>query len=474
MKKVLYLLLILQNAAVASNITTEAQLRTNWAAGGSHTIAGGTYNLGGNLSNNGFDLALVPTGNVIIDGGGIRTITARDGTFNIGDASGQYTITFQNTYQNVLDFIAQTKVTIVNLYYVTVRDGSAGFNLVHTRAGYGYPLTLNADHCLVYRTVRDTTSDGFNMDNGGGSYLDAHTHNLINCVIYNCGNNAVTAHGTNQTIYATGCIFHDCETPVGTDGDSKVYLISCTIYNGLGSHLVSLSSNASLFVDSCYFYNPTATKYHINHGSTGRLLIKNSVFNGQGSNPNGAVYTKSNRALIENCVFSNIVSNNYPTAIVFSGEEGVVDYCTFYNCYDGLRARKRTQVTNCIFSKITGSALKDDDKSYFYNQPTCGNNVFHDCNVAIAAFAGSGIKATDITDDPLFLDPAAGDFRLQPESPCFRTGSQVPGNSMLNKGRTTRGAWQALSDNIADLNGDGMVNFVDFSIFAEQWLWTIE
>ena len=86
-----------------------------------------------------------------------------------------------------------------------------------------------------------------------------------------------------------------------------------------------------------------------------------------------------------------------------------------------------------------------------------------------------------ITSDPLLLDPGAGrtgrdslrGYMLRPNSPAIRSGKTIPnnggrdfwGNIVPAATPCTRGAYE--SSTSVDYNGDGIVNFLDFSTFID-------
>ncbi|MHC4573544.1 MAG: choice-of-anchor Q domain-containing protein, partial [Planctomycetota bacterium] len=111
-------------------------------------------------------------------------------------------------------------------------------------------------------------------------------------------------------------------------------------------------------------------------------------------------------------------------------------------------------------------------------------------------YSGEG----NIDADPLFVDGASGDFHLSPGSPAIDAGHPLTDWSnepWPNGGRVNMGAYgntkeatrssgdfedlAELCDNwleyepILDIApepaGDGIINFLDFAIFARYWLW---
>jgi hypothetical protein len=109
----------------------------------------------------------------------------------------------------------------------------------------------------------------------------------------------------------------------------------------------------------------------------------------------------------------NIIDAN-GEGIIFSGDNGV--------------ASNNTTVRENL---ITNARIRFDVESWYPsgNPIGIGNFVEHNCvwagaegtitNEAEGAGAGAGFTATDnLTADPEFADPAAGDYRVNPASPC--------------------------------------------------------
>jgi hypothetical protein len=152
---------------------------------------------------------------------------------------------------------------------------------------------------------------------------------------------------------------------------------------------------------------------------------------------------------------------------------------------DGLLLHDGTvEVTNCIFSNNNGVGLyATDSSSYVVMEGTLANNVFYrhpttamfledsaegrlqvHNNVALSNAhgfdgwpsdmdynvswdnsedwpVGGGNNEHDVVIDPLFVDPAAGDFRLQSASPLIAAGDPDPGYNDADGTRNDIGAF---------------------------------
>jgi hypothetical protein len=78
-------------------------------------------------------------------------------------------------------------------------------------------------------------------------------------------------------------------------------------------------------------------------------------------------------------------------------------------------------LTNCIFNNRSGTTFNFDDSNgaYLSDGIYFNNCCYNDIDVI-------GVTLTDsINDDPLFIDPQNGDFRLQQNSPCIDAGTII-------------------------------------------------
>jgi len=167
-------------------------------------------------------------------------------------------------------------------------------------------------------------------------------------------------------------------------------------------------------------------------------------------------------------------------------------------------------VTNCSFSQNYvdntdgGGAIFNDAtssssviNSILWGDSGPGNQVTEIQGVATVSYSnvqGGHAGADNIDDDPLFVDANGGDLHLLPDSPCIDTGNSTP----LLDAKITQdldgmmryfdivavadtgvglfefldmGAYEFQCSGIAgDINCDGVVDFKDMAILANNWL----
>ena len=230
--------------------------------------------------------------------------------------------------------------------------------------------------------ANDSALDGFvvtrgNAGLGGGMSCDHLSPNLNNCVFR--GNNHCGIYIWQASPNITNCVFTE---------------------NGTGISMDASSSN----VTNCIF---TRNTLGYNGGgmdiSFSSPRITNCVFAGNASPyVGGGVANWSSSPTIVNCVFSGN-----------SGDEGAG------NIYNG---DSSSTIINCIF---------DGEASDFGSGPSV--LVVFSC--IRGGFPGEG----NIDADPGLVDPAAGDFRLLPWSPCIDAGrcDGAPSTDLVGNPRPT-------------------------------------
>ncbi len=96
-------------------------------------------------------------------------------------------------------------------------------------------------------------------------------------------------------------------------------------------------------------------------------------------------------------------------------------------------------------------------------------------------YTGTG----NINADPRFVDPSSGKLRLQPDSPCIETGynavTDLPATDLDGHPRiidgdcddidvVDMGAYEFNWHGAGDFDNDCFINFFDFSISARYWM----
>jgi len=219
------------------------------------------------------------------------------------------------------------------------------------------------------------------------------------------------------------------------------------------------------------------------HNSNSNSRITNCTFTGNSAvsstGDGGAVYNWLGKPVVTNCTFSANAANDHGGGI----------YCGDFS---------NTEIRNCIFcdnSAAVGPEIALNDDPCF---PPSVTVSCCDVGGGQGGVGGWGLlnwEPGNIEADPLFVDPNGPDgivgtgdenLRLSENSPCIDAGNNsvvetnstdLDGNPRILDGDkdgdsvVDMGAYEfSITCCGADLNGDGLVNYVDFAVLAGQWL----
>ena len=229
--------------------------------------------------------------------------------------------------------------------------------------------------------------------------------------------------------------------------DSEVSLIRCVLENNMseryGAGIWCLRSG--LVVSQCTIagndFDPRFSMAATGtiHFESSSALVTRCVISGNGAggtSAHGVYAVDSSLTMTESLVARNGSGSRYAPAIGCKGRSDVrVANCTFFQNSTGGGAVAAfgaiPEIANCIFVG---------------NGPSNVNPTF-----SCADWEAPG-EGNIVVQDPLFVDPAANDFRLRPDSPCIDVGS-LAAALCLQLSLTEQGA--ALSWQIGqDLDGN--------------------
>jgi streptogramin lyase len=256
-------------------------------------------------------------------------------------------------------------------------------------------------------------------------------------------------------------VFLDGDIGAGSDNTDNSYHVMAIvgIINGADSVVVDGVTIRNGNANGNYFggYNSTLVRQYYgggvcNIGNTigGKLLFRNCIFSANSADYNGGgMYNEDNSSpTIMNCIFSENQSDG-------GGMYNYTSNPTILNClflknrstnYAGggmMNDNSSPIVINCIFSGNSANTFGGG----IYNQssnPIISNTIAYN-NTATSGGAGisnylstpvinnslieglTGVSNGNIngTTNPLFVNAAAGDFRLQAASPCINKGSNT-------------------------------------------------
>lgn len=259
----------------------------------------------------------------------------------------------------------------------------------NVNSGYG-----GGAYCFDGSTILDSTFTNNTTCAGGGGIAIAGGK-VRNCTIAN--NNSGATLGGGVYIFLGGSISNSVIFGnTNSGGGAGVYaagasgyainIAACRISNnicrgGAGGGGVSITNNGQ--IRSCLIVNNT----NMSAGGVGGGILLGDA----------ALYTSTVYGVI-NCTIVNNYSTNEGGGIAVLGTSNYI--------------------ANCIFSNNTSSSNIYPD---VYNTGNNSNNYWYCCANPTSAPLATG--QGNITSNPLFFSASAGNWRLDPNSPCINAGT---------------------------------------------------
>ncbi len=302
--------------------------------------------------------------------------------------------------------------------------------------------------------VTDCNFSGNSADWGGGIYNVWSSPTLASCIF--SGNSASSRGGGIQNEY------------------SDTTVTSCTFTGNSASYGGGMSQDSgNVMVTYCTFSNNFA-----NYGggmiNLQRLTLANCTFTGNSAiHGGGGMFNDYGTPAINNCTFSGN-----------SAELGGGMYCYYSDS---------STLTNCIFWGNTADSGSQIALDYSYNQ-----------SISYCDIQGGWSGDDNIDADPYFADPNNGNYHLKSQggrwepsnqnwiqddvtSPCIDAGDMAdpigyepfPNGGIVNMGAyggTAEASKSYFGKPVCrtivagDINGDCIVNSVDFALMAAHWL----
>jgi len=225
---------------------------------------------------------------------------------------------------------------------------------------------------------------------------------------------------------------------IGTDNPASTVLRGFTIRNGnggadgVGGGMILNNSNA--LIVQCIFEDNTANDFGgavaIRSGGSPQFINCTFRNNGQGAanpaetNGGGAVFVREGAPSFVNCLFTNNKAWEGGVVMMVSGTPTFVN-CTVVNNqatigYGGVffDPEGRATFRNCVLrSNTTTKGVGRYDQGY---SGSGGTTLITSSNVR-DGWTGTG----NIDADPLFQNPATGNYELQSTSPCKNVGENA-------------------------------------------------
>jgi predicted outer membrane repeat protein len=354
--------------------------------------------------------------------------------------------------------------------------------------------------------------DNIASGNGGGMYNDDIIATITGCIFNN--NSANLGGGMNNsgnsTITVGNCTFGDNEASAGWGGG--IYNLSTLMLSNSTFSMNSAQRGGGMYNSGggnssavgCVFSENNTTDsgggIYMNGGS---LDLTNSTLNGNSTTDSGGgMYISNGSPIVTNCTFSgNIASTNG----------------------GGIYNTSSLMLAHCTFS---GNQSPNGGAILTYNNPTIINTIIMDNvpnglvpsggsvpTVTYSNIQGGYIGDGNIDADPLFvnsegIDDILGteddDLRLQAGSPCIDAGDSVAtvtAGIATDQDDNPRGVDDSATPNtgvsvpasnaypivvdmgayefqvdcslVGDINCDGIVDLLDLTLLAANWLATI-
>jgi predicted outer membrane repeat protein len=283
-----------------------------------------------------------------------------------------------------------------------------------------------------------------------------------------------------------------------------------------GGGAIDSAYGASPIIKNCLFIGNTAKYGAAINSSYGTIKIDNCVFIGNSGQYCGGLRTHHCTTIVKYCTFlSNSAESGGGLQVIYTDLN--LSNCTLYgnsaDTYGGgisVSVDSNAVLKNCIFwlntavegaaiaNKFFSSAPYPSTVSVFYNDIQGGQS-----NVYVSPQCTLNWGPGNIDADPYFVNPDANDFHLKSQggrwtaqgwvtdmmtSPCIDAGdpdSPIGLEPFPNGGRVNIGTYggteQASKSYFGttpcqtimagDINGDCKINFMDFVILADHWLW---
>ena len=324
------------------------------------------------------------------------------------------------TIQNVVDIAISGATVVVNDGVYAPFGGNKPLNIQSVNG----PATTMVDGGGAQRCVYLAggaalsgfmLTNGATWDNGGGVFCEAATSVVSNCVFV--GNSASSHSGggafggtlnncilTNNVAYAGGaasfCALSNCVLI-----DNSAEEAGGAYFCSLNNCTVAGNSAADVWGGACGELNNC-------------LVTSNSAGN----------YAGGAYGVLNNCIIA------YNSASYGGGGNGTLNNCTLVgNTANQGGAAYESELNNCIV---------------YYNSAPSGPNALY-CSLNYCATPTPG-GTGNITNEPVFVNPAGGDFHLQSNSPCINSGNNayvtasndLDGNPRIAGGTVDIGAYE--------------------------------
>ena len=427
-------------------------------------------------------------GDIILVAGGIYNEGGRTNAYNGNALTNRVVINKAITLQAASANPADT--LIVGASH-SGTNGPSAIRCVAMTKGNLTGFTLTNGHTLK------TGGDALGNDRqGGGLFSTLSTSIISNCVFIGNGSDGFASVTYGGGAIFTGSKFYDCtiayntcdigsgggaaggtywnchfvSNSAGSSGGgafnaSGVYgceFVGNTAYAGAGGGGLYNVGYAGDIISNCVFRANVAVLYGggVRNGNISTIRIRDTLFDG---NQAGSIYIGSaihgnNLASCINCEFKN-----HPGAPCAIHQVQYMTNCLIHG--NGAVFYSSVNAVNCTIADNTGGVFQTGTSSLtncivYGNSPNLLNGLTY--YIGYSCVYTSGVTATiigtgNITNNPIFVNPQAGNYRLDsskppaPRSPCFNSGVNqdwmtnsvdLDGRIRLRHGQVDMGAYE--------------------------------
>jgi hypothetical protein len=334
---------------------------------------------------------------------------------------------------------------------------------IDVSAGYVLNCTIISNYCAYHGGGINASSAiisncpmiayNRNLNSAGGGLYGSGT--CMVCVIRN--NSGFGGGGAYW-----GGLIADCVIINNTEGSSAT--------GGGGLYLSSGSASNCVIAGNRPSNQGTAGGVAVGGGVIERCVISNNMSDGIGRGV-GGVILGAGSGIMRNCLIhhnTNASAAGYGGGVYLTNSasktpsNGLIN-CTIVNNHSvseggGVAAGGISNyIANCIIASNTSAGGNYPNVYHRNNLDANSSNYYYTCVITTDANL-LAVNQGNITNDPVFANPPAGDWRITPRSPCFNAG--------LNQ------TWMT---NSYDLDGRGRIryNTVDMGAYEAIYEGTI-
>jgi parallel beta-helix repeat protein len=322
------------------------------------------------------------------------------------------------------------------------------------------PNVWNINSGKHYTTIQSAINDANTTNNnvlvvGPGVYME--NVNLGN----NDNNNkllTLQSSDPNDPLIIAQTIINGSSGGTITFTNNNSVINGFTIVNGYSG--VACSGNSSPTIKNCYIRNNVWGLYC---GSSSTPTIANCIIK---NNSDGGIYGDYAKQIkiVNNWIVNNNAGYGYGIYVENTNQLTIRNNTISRNNYGISRYGDDPNISNCIIWN-----------NVYANLSGTFNDINYCCISGTSVYPGNG----NIKSDPCFVDVNAGNYHIKAASLCRNAGdpnrtydineTDIDGQPRRNGTARTVDIGADEYYGSSDLNGDGQVNFLDYTIFANAW-----